>query len=139
MESPIPQTSGLTGERAKKADMIVIWRPDHRRIHHNPGETESNQSRAARPQHSDTDGRSSAPPKRTRNKKKHRQSPSTATPQPAHADGPGDEKRRQQASECDMPRPTTVPQPRVKVDPDSPFAKLLELRSLLEGQANKRP
>jgi ferredoxin len=34
--------------------------------------------------------------------------------------------------------PTAPPQPKAKVDPNSPFAKLLELRSLLEEQANKR-
>ena len=34
--------------------------------------------------------------------------------------------------------PTTAPQQKAKVDPNSPFAKLLELRPLLEGQANKR-
>jgi hypothetical protein len=33
---------------------------------------------------------------------------------------------------------TTPPQQPAKVDPNSPFAKLLELRSLLEEQANKR-
>jgi hypothetical protein len=40
-----------------------------------------------------------------------------------------------------MPRshPASERQPRAKVDPNSPFAKLLELRDLLEGQANKRP
>ena len=52
-----------------------------------------------------------------------------------------DEKYRQPASGRDMPpsRPASERQPRAKVDPNSPFAKLLELRSLLEGQANKRP
>ena len=46
---------------------------------------------------------------------------------------------------ADPPRATPAPaqpaaaQPRATVDPNSPFAKLLELRSLLEGQANKRP
>jgi hypothetical protein len=35
--------------------------------------------------------------------------------------------------------PPAAAQPRATVDPNSPFAKLLELRSLLEGQANKRP
>ncbi len=40
-----------------------------------------------------------------------------------------------------MPRPnaTTALQHKAKVDPNSPFAKLLELRPLLEEQANKRP
>ena len=53
---------------------------------------------------------------------------------------PPDEKHRQRASDYDMPKPDpkTGPQ-RAKVDPNSPFAKLLELRSLLEGRANKRP
>jgi hypothetical protein len=34
--------------------------------------------------------------------------------------------------------PPTPQQQKAKVDPNSPFAKLLELRSLLEEQANKR-
>ena len=34
--------------------------------------------------------------------------------------------------------PQSAPQQQAKVDPNSPFAKLLELRSLLEEQANKR-
>jgi ATP-dependent RNA helicase SUPV3L1/SUV3 len=144
-ESASPQTSGLTCERAENADMIVVWRPDRRRIHRNFGETESKQSTSATPRRSDTDGRSPAPPKRTRNKRKHALLPSTAMREPPRADGPGavhvNEKRRQQASECDMPRsnPTTAPQHKAKVDPNSPFAKLLELRPLLEEQANKRP
>ena len=52
-----------------------------------------------------------------------------------------DKKHRQAAISRDMPRSHPGPgqQPRAKVDPNSPFAKLLELRSLLEGQANKRP
>ena len=51
-----------------------------------------------------------------------------------------DEKRRQRPNDYDMARstPTAPPQQKAKVDPNSPFAKLLELRSLLEEQANKR-
>ncbi len=54
---------------------------------------------------------------------------------------PYEEKHRQTPSGRDMARshPASERQPRAKVDPNSPFAKLLELRSLLEGQANKRP
>ncbi len=51
------------------------------------------------------------------------------------------EKRRQMASNHDMPRdrPDSGLQQRAAVDPNSPFAKLVELRSLLEAQSKKRP
>ncbi len=62
---------------------------------------------------------------------------------PASADQPGlsaNQKHRQRASDRDMrSNPAAGAQPKAKVDPSSPFAKLLELRSLLEEQANKRP
>jgi hypothetical protein len=52
-----------------------------------------------------------------------------------------EEKRRQRGRDYDMPRLNiaAAPQRDAKVDPNSPFAKLLELRSLLEKQAHKRP
>ena len=54
---------------------------------------------------------------------------------------PSDEKHRQPGDNRDSPRSQRNPeqQQRTTVDPDSPFAKLLELRQLLEGQNKKRP
>jgi hypothetical protein len=120
--------------------MIVVWRPDRRRPPPNRRESESKQSTSGAPSRSDNDARAAIPPsKRTRSKKKHPEFRLRATGQPASADGfdavQTDEKRRQRASNYVMPRS----QPRANVDPNSPFAKLLELRSLLERQANKRP
>ncbi|HTZ66376.1 MAG TPA: hypothetical protein VMB83_02705 [Roseiarcus sp.] len=140
-ESASPRTSGVS-----QADMIVVWRPERRRTPPNRRETDRKQSRSGTPGRSDGDGRGPVPPRKgPPDRRKHAEFPSRATGQPADADGFGavhaDEKRRQRASDYDMPRspPTTEPQHRAKVDPNSPFAKLLELRSLLEGKADKRP
>jgi hypothetical protein len=84
----------------------------------------------------ETDGHSQAP-----GRKWTRKATTHLPPKPNRPDsGQVDEKRRQRARDYDMPRlnPTTAPQHQAKVDPNSPFAKLLELRSLLEKQANKR-
>lgn len=140
-ESAPPQTSAVS-----EPDVIVVWRPDRRRPPPNRRESESKQSTSGTPSRSDGDGRAPvAPSKRTRSKRKHSEFRLRATGQPGTADGfdgaHADEKRRQRASDYDMPRspPTTGGQPRASVDPNSPFAKLLELRSLLERQASKRP
>ena len=128
--------SGSGGEPAKGDDLIVVWRPDRSRIAHHRGPSESKPSASGIRSRSDADGRSPAPgPKRARKAGPHRP-PRPNRPDPALAD----EKRRQRASEYDMPRlnTTTAPQHKAKVDPNSPFAKLLELRSRLEEQANKR-
>jgi ATP-dependent RNA helicase SUPV3L1/SUV3 len=129
-----------------KADIIVVWRPHRRRPPPNRRESESKQATSAAPSRSDGDGRAPIPPfKRTRSKKKYPELRVKATGQLASADGSdavhAEEKRRQRASDCGMPRspPTPGAQHRASIDPNSPFAKLLELRSLLERQANKRP
>jgi ATP-dependent RNA helicase SUPV3L1/SUV3 len=129
-----PQTAGATGQAAKDADVIIVWRPDHRR-------TSPRREREAKRTRTEGQGRpevhrapgaapiwrretAARPPKR---------------PNPANSSAV-DEKRRQRPKDYDMPRlaPPTAPQQKAKVDPNSPFAKLLELRSLLEEQANKR-
>jgi ATP-dependent RNA helicase SUPV3L1/SUV3 len=147
-----PQTSDSSQEQAKNADVIVVWRPDRSRIAHNPGERESKQPASGTPGRLDTEGHNPIPRRKwARNKKKNPELRSTPLV-PAHApDAPmsadrqdsvkSEEKRRQRASNYDMTRSntTTAPQHKAKVDPNSPFAKLLELRSLLEEQANKRP
>jgi hypothetical protein len=129
-----------------KADMIVVWRPDRRPPPPNRRESERKQSTSGAPNGSDSDSRAPILPfKRTGSKKKHPELRVRATGQPTSADGPdavhAEEKRRQRASDRGMPRspPTTGAQHRASIDPNSPFAKLLELRSLLERQANKRP
>jgi ATP-dependent RNA helicase SUPV3L1/SUV3 len=127
------QASGANSELEKGADTIIVWRPDHRRSSPNRGR-EVKQSRSERPgrvsaqEHTPSAApawrRDTAVPKRPNR-------PNSARP---------DEKRRQRPNDYDMARsiPTAPPQPKAKVDPNSPFAKLLELRSLLEEQANKR-
>ena len=151
-ESVPPQTSDSSHERAKNGDVIVVWRPDRSRVAHNRREGESKQPASGTPGRLDAEGHSQVPRRKwARNKKKHTELRSTPLV-PAHAaDTPmsadrqdlvkPEEKRRQRASDYGMPRSntTTAPQHKAKVDPNSPFAKLLELRSLLEEQANKRP
>jgi ATP-dependent RNA helicase SUPV3L1/SUV3 len=134
--SPPPQTSGSSGEPAKNADVIVVWRPDRRRPWPSR-EGEGKQSRSETSGRLDTGGHSPAPGRKwTRKAATHLPSePNRPDPAQVH------EKRRQRARDYDMPplNATTAPQHKAKVDPNSPFAKLLELRSLLEERANKRP
>ena len=125
--------SDAKSELEKGADTIIVWRPDHRRTLPSRGR-ETRQSRGEQP------GRLSAqeltpaatPPWRRE----------TAAPNRLNRPNSvrGDEKRRQRPADYDMAQstPTPPPQQKAKVDPNSPFAKLLELRSLLEEQANKR-
>ena len=151
VQSAPAQTSGPS-EPANNADMIVVWRPDRSRLAQNRGKSESKHSTSATQGRPDADDHGPVPGRKwARDKKKQAQLRSTpaAPAQPPHApkgaDGPDpaqpEEKRRQRARDYDMPRlnTTTAPQHKAKVDLDSPFAKLLELRSLLEKQANKRP
>jgi ATP-dependent RNA helicase SUPV3L1/SUV3 len=156
--------SGASSEVARNDEAIVVWRPERRAPTHrgagrraqrdrselHPGE----HSRVGAPGRSDNVSRSPAPaPKRMRNKNRSeapsaiaaadaRKAAERPPPQPDQSDKVGgDKKHRQAGTSRDMSgsHPGPGQQPRAKVDPNSPFAKLLELRSLLEGQANKRP
>jgi ATP-dependent RNA helicase SUPV3L1/SUV3 len=132
-----PQAPDSRAEPTKNDEVILVWRPDHRK-------TAPRREREARHSRSEAPGRSEAqratqvgtPPNNWRR--------DSTTHPPKRLNRPNsvraDEKRRQRPQDYDMARttPTTVPQKPAKVDPNSPFAKLLELRSLLEEQANKR-
>jgi ATP-dependent RNA helicase SUPV3L1/SUV3 len=134
-QSVSPQASDSRAEPAKNDEMIVVWRPDHRKTAPRR-EREAKHSRSEAPGRSDVQG---ATPVATPNWRRD----STTHP-PKRPNRPNsfraDEKRRQRPQDYDMARttPTPAPQKPAKVDPNSPFAKLLELRSLLEEQANKR-
>jgi ATP-dependent RNA helicase SUPV3L1/SUV3 len=127
------QASGAKSELEKGADTIIVWRPDNRR----PSPPRGRENRQSR---SERSGRVSA--------QAHTPAAAPAwrreTAVPKRPERPNsaraDEKRRQRPNDYDMARstPTAPPQQKAKVDPNSPFAKLLELRSLLEEQANKR-
>jgi len=159
------QASATKSEEERNGEMIVVWRPD-KRAHARRGASgrmRRNRDQAPKSQRSgigpldgpDGAGRSpAAVAEGTRSKRSHKGPPLNLAPpdgRKAAARPPGsagrpetvhyDEKHRQTPSGRDMPRshPASERQPREKVDPNSPFAKLLELRSLLEGQANKRP
>jgi ATP-dependent RNA helicase SUPV3L1/SUV3 len=132
---PPPPISGSSGESAKNADVIVVWCPDRRRPWPSR-EGEVKQRRSETSGRLDTGGHSPAPGReRTRKATTHLPSKPNR-PNPAQVD----EKRRHRVRDYDMPRlnTTTAPEHKAKPDPNSPFAKLLELRSLLEEQANKR-
>ncbi|HEY5203719.1 MAG TPA: hypothetical protein VIJ63_03845 [Roseiarcus sp.] len=129
-----PQASDSRAESAKSTEMIVVWRPDHRR-------TAPRREREARHPRAEAPGRSEAqvrPPVATPGWRRETAPPQT---RPNRPNSPrADEKRRQGPKNYDMARstPTAPTQKPAKVDPNSPFAKLLELRSLLEEKANKR-
>ena len=132
VQAALPQTSGSSFEPAENSDMIVVWRPDHRRL---PSRREKGgkQPRSATPGRADAHGHSANAALQP--------APRAAATKPNRLDQvDANEKRRQRPKDHDMARSnsTPAPQPKAKVDPNSPFAKLLELRPLLEGQANKR-
>jgi ATP-dependent RNA helicase SUPV3L1/SUV3 len=134
-QSVSPQASNSRAELAKKDEMILVWRPDHRKTAPRR-EREAKRSRTEAPDGSDVQGATPvAAPNWRRDSAPH---PPKRPNRPNSVRA--DEKRRQRPKDYDMARstPTTAPQKPAKVDPNSPFAKLLELRSLLEDQANKR-
>jgi hypothetical protein len=160
-ESPSSETSRTGGEDTKNADLIDVWRLE-KSAHSRRGAGRKTQFNRSGPPSGDILGiGTEGPPgdlavkplpasKRARNKDRRSAPSSTlasadarqaATPPPPDSsdDVASDEKRRQTAVNRDMPRSRSGQQPRAKVDPNSPFAKLLELRSLLVEQANKRP
>ena len=129
------QTSGKASEPTTSADVIVVWQPDHRRISPRR-ERKIRQPRSDGPDRPNTQGPS---PIATPHWRREAGAPASKGPGRPHS-ARIDEKRRQRTKDYDMPRsaPTTATPQRAKVDPNSPFAKLLELRSRLEEQTNKR-
>jgi ATP-dependent RNA helicase SUPV3L1/SUV3 len=128
-----PQASDSRAELAKNAEMVTVWRPDHRKTAPRR-EREARHSRSEAPGRSDAQGQT---PVVTPWRREAAHPPTRPNrPNSARAE----EKRRQRPKDYDMARstPTPAPQKPAKVDPNSPFAKLLELRSLLEEKANKR-
>ncbi len=160
-----PAAPAMSSDDEKNSETIVVWRPDRSGFsRRGVGDTiRRDRDPAAKSEHSgtgplgrqDNNGHSrAAAAGRTRNKGRHKEPPPQLAQQDGHnaATRPSgsadrreavrsDEKHRQTESDRDMPRshPASERRPRAKVDPNSPFAKLLELRSLLERQGNKRP
>ncbi len=130
-----PQTSGSRTEPEKIDEMILVWRPDHRKTAPRHGR-EAKRSGSEGPRRADAQRPAPVAAPNWRREPATHPSERPNRPNSVRAD----EKRRQRPKDYDMARttPTTVPQKPAKVDPNSPFAKLLELRSLLEEQANKR-
>jgi ATP-dependent RNA helicase SUPV3L1/SUV3 len=165
VESSSSGTSSTGGEGAKDSDLIDVWRLE-KRAHSRRGagrKIEPDRSgspsgerlRIGTPGRPDDIGFKPVPAsERARSNNRHSEPSSTlaladarktATLPPLSGDPSDDvganKKHRQMAVNRDMPQshPASRQQPRAKVDPNSPFAKLLELRPLLVGQANKRP
>jgi ATP-dependent RNA helicase SUPV3L1/SUV3 len=163
-ESPPSETWRTGREDAKNADLIDVWRLEKsahsrrgagRKTHFNRSGPPSGERLRTGTQGPPGDvGVKPVPPSgRARNRNRHSELSSfasadareAATPPPPPANSSGDaasnEKNRQTAVNRDMPRSRSASgqRPEAKVDPNSPFAKLLELRPLLVGQANKRP
>jgi ATP-dependent RNA helicase SUPV3L1/SUV3 len=156
-----PPILDTNSEEERKSEMIVVWRPDRSAFSRRGvgDKIRRDLDPAPRDQHSlngpigrqDNPGRSpAAAAGRKRSGSRREQPASSLANHPARkaAMPPDrreavrfDEKHRQTSSDRDMPRslPASERQPRATVDPNSPFAKLLELRSLLEEQSNKRP
>ena len=152
-----PPILDTNSEDERKSEMIVVWRPD--RSAFSRDKMRRDRDPVPSDQHSpnppigrqDNPGRSpAAAAGRKRSRSRREQPPSSlanhaarkaAMPPDRREAVRFDEKHRQTSSDRDMPRslPASERQPRATVDPNSPFAKLLELRSLLEEQSNKRP
>jgi ATP-dependent RNA helicase SUPV3L1/SUV3 len=139
-------TPGATCEEKKDADVIIVWRPDHRRTaprREREGKRSRNEGHGRPEEHGRPEGLGRPDAQRAPGEALHSRRETTARPpkRPNSSNlASADEKRRQRPRDYDMARsaPPTPPQQKAKVDPNSPFAKLLELRSLLEEQANKR-
>ncbi|HXE23774.1 MAG TPA: hypothetical protein VN637_02675 [Roseiarcus sp.] len=138
-----PGDAQISAAQMSDAETIVVWRPDHRRTRPNRRQAKNDRSRSATPRRSGAGDQSQVRPAKGGRPEKRRPEAGKDAGRAPLADRPGldtDEKHRQRASDRDMRLgPAAGAQPRAKVDPNSPFAKLLELRSLLEEQANKRP
>jgi ATP-dependent RNA helicase SUPV3L1/SUV3 len=134
-QSVSQQASVSRAEPAKDAEIVTVWRPDHRKTAPRR-EREARHSRSEAPARAEAQG--PTPAVATPNWRRETAHPPTRPNRP-NSPRP-DEKRRQRPKDYDMARstPTPAPQKPAKVDPNSPFAKLLELRSLLEEKANKR-
>jgi ATP-dependent RNA helicase SUPV3L1/SUV3 len=133
-------------------ETITLWRPVRRtrppRVpHRQRARTEAPASQATTPQPGSEVARSESPvPDREQRREKHRWRPPAAEQEngarsshgPAGSAEPRpNESRRQSRENRGAPRPKagSARQPQaVAVDPNSPFAKLLELRTLLESR-----
>jgi ATP-dependent RNA helicase SUPV3L1/SUV3 len=143
-------------EALMSEETITLWRPVRRtrsaRVHHVQQRAKTGSPPAPAPQSSEERACSESPflrPEHGRAKWALRDrpaleqdigtraSPGVGGPESQRSDG----KRRQSAGNRDMPHPTASSgshRPATAIDPNSPFAKLLELRSLLETQGKNR-
>ena len=159
------EISSTSSAGTKNEGMIVVWRPEKNAPSHRATKRKSQSNgsrppagthlRARPPSRADNVDLSPVPAaEQTRNKEQQSEVSSTSaladargtatrpSPRADRADNVRpDKNHRQTAINRDMAQSHGAPtqQPRAEVDPNSPFAKLLELRSLLERQANKRP
>jgi ATP-dependent RNA helicase SUPV3L1/SUV3 len=144
---------------AASEETIILWRPIRRgrspRVPHPHGQramtgSSEPQASSARPAAESVGSEAAVPPRVPKPEKRRRWQPPAvdqekgvrSSPGPARSEGPrSDENRRQSPGNRGVSRPKngpTVQPAAVAVDPNSPFAKLLELRTLLESQAKNR-
>ena len=159
----VPSGLAPTAEADKNAELIIVWRPDRSafarreaggRARREHGRAPNGEQRATIGPLDRPDNASRRPAaaeaRQTRHERREaRSNPAAADRRRAAAQPPGsggqrgsvpvDEKHRQTSSDRDNPRPRPASEREAKADPNSPFAKLLALKSLLEEQANKRP
>ena len=135
-------------------EMITLWRPARRarpaRVSRSSPPARRTAPHAAAALVVETDPAASPVPQSEQRRAKGRrwerrsadqEKGAQAQPGPGRSEGaPSDEKRRQFPANRAMPRAKLGPasQPAPAVDPNSPFAKLLELRTLLESQGKNR-
>ncbi len=157
--TPPPPTGS---EDNKNSEMIVVWRPSRNAFSRHSGgdKTRRDVGSTSRDEHSPNTqlGRPEMPGSRPpapawgkRNMSRHEGMASSSAKPAGHKASAARpdrrepvrfaEKHRQTSRDRDMPRSHSASEreSRATVDPNSPFAKLLELRSLLEEQTNKRP
>ena len=152
---PSAAAASTVEEGSILADTIAVWRPAQkarphgrkgRHVRQTPNESLARASSNAPPQDHDRSraGGNSNRGEHFGKRGVPQPAPTGAAAAPPTAEQssspPAGEKRRQPAANRGMHRShsNSGPQERTTVDPNSPFAKLAELRSLLEAQSKKR-
>jgi ATP-dependent RNA helicase SUPV3L1/SUV3 len=148
--SPSAAVSPRGAEALVSEETITLWRPVRRpaRVHYSQQRAKTGRPPAPTPQSSEERARSESPvlrPEHGRAKRARRDRPAPeldiaarVSPGVGRPESPrSDDKRRQSAGNRDKTGSGSQ-RPAAAIDPNSPFAKLLELRSLLEKQGKNR-
>ena len=143
---------------AATEETVILWRPARRarspRVPHSRGQRTRTPAEprapSAQPATESAGSEVPVPPREPRSEKRRRWQPpvvdqekgARSSPGPARSEGyPSEQNRRQSPGNRGIHRSKSDPPPKpqaVAVDPTSPFAKLLELRTRLELEAKNR-